>query len=116
YVNESLATRRAQGRLNDDDDLIAAIVEGAALRVRPIAMTVAVIIGGLLPIMWGSGTGSEVMRRIAAPMVGGMITATLLTMIVVPAAYLLVRRPKRWRESTGGQRRLHLTTSQAGSF
>jgi copper/silver efflux system protein len=54
-----------------------------------------VIIGGLLPIMWGSGTGSEVMRRIAAPMVGGMVTATLLSMFVVPAAYLLIRRPKR---------------------
>ncbi len=71
-----------------------AIVEGAALRVRPIAMTVAVIIAGLLPIMWGTGTGSEVMRRIAAPMVGGMITAPLLSMLVIPAAYLLLRRPK----------------------
>jgi Cu(I)/Ag(I) efflux system membrane protein CusA/SilA len=58
-------------------------------------MTVAVIIAGLLPIMWGSGTGSEVMRRIAAPMVGGMITAPLLSMFVLPAAYLLVRRRKQ---------------------
>ena len=58
-------------------------------------MTVAVIIAGLLPIMWGSGTGSEVMRRIAAPMVGGMITAPLLSMFVIPAAYLLIRR-QRW--------------------
>ncbi|MGH8136236.1 MAG: efflux RND transporter permease subunit, partial [Steroidobacteraceae bacterium] len=73
---------------------IEAIVEGAALRVRPIAMTVAVIIAGLLPIMWGSGTGSEVMRRIASPMVGGMITAPLLSMLVIPAAYLLMLR---WR-------------------
>lgn len=69
-----------------------AIIEGAALRVRPIAMTVAVIIAGLLPIMWGSGTGSEVMRRIASPMVGGMIAAPLLSMIVVPVVYMLVRR------------------------
>ena len=61
-------------------------------------MTVAVIIAGLLPIMWGSGTGSEVMRRIAAPMVGGMITAPLLSMFVLPAAYLLVRRRKRTLE------------------
>ena len=75
-------------------ELIEGIVEGAALRVRPIAMTVAVIIAGLLPIMWGSGTGSEVMRRIAAPMVGGMITAPLLSMFVVPAAYLLIRRSR----------------------
>jgi len=63
------------------------------LTVRPIAMTVAVIIAGLLPIMWGSGTGSEIMRRIASPMVGGMLTAPLLSMLVVPAAYLLLRRP-----------------------
>ncbi len=63
------------------------------LRVRPKAMTVAVIIAGLLPIMSGSGTGSEVMQRIAAPMVGGMITAPLLSMFVIPAAYLLVHWP-----------------------
>src|SRR5213082_1014107 len=69
------------------------LAAGAALRVRPIAMTVAVIIAGLLPIMWGSGTGSEVMRRIAAPMVGGMITAPLLSMFVIPAVFLLIRRP-----------------------
>ena len=71
--------------------MIEAIREGAVLRVRPKAMTVAVIIAGLLPIMWGSGTGSEVMQRIAAPMVGGMITAPLLSMFVIPAAYRLMR-------------------------
>ena len=93
YLNQALATRAADRRLNDGQDLVQAIVEGAALRVRPIAMTVAVIIAGLLPIMWGSGTGSEIMRRIAAPMVGGMITAPLLSMLVLPAAYqLLLRR------------------------
>ena len=94
YINQALAARMVEGRLNKRDEVIDAIVEGAALRVRPIAMTVAVIIAGLLPIMWGSGTGSEIMRRIAAPMVGGMITATLLSMFVVPAAYLLMRRPR----------------------
>ncbi|HEX4597026.1 MAG TPA: efflux RND transporter permease subunit [Burkholderiaceae bacterium] len=92
YVNQALAARAATGRLRDRGDLIEAIIEGAALRVRPVAMTVAVIIAGLLPIMWGSGTGSEVMRRIAAPMVGGMMTAPLLSMFVIPAAYLLMRR------------------------
>jgi Cu(I)/Ag(I) efflux system membrane protein CusA/SilA len=92
YVNQAVAAHEAKGPLDDEWDFRDAIVEGAALRVRPIAMTVAVIIGGLLPIMWGSGTGSEVMRRIAAPMVGGMVTATLLTMFVVPAAFLLLRR------------------------
>jgi Cu(I)/Ag(I) efflux system membrane protein CusA/SilA len=64
------------------------------LRVRPKAMTVAVILAGLFPIMWGNGTGSEVMQRIAAPMVGGMITAPLLSMFVIPAVYLLLRRRK----------------------
>jgi Cu(I)/Ag(I) efflux system membrane protein CusA/SilA len=71
--------------------------EGAVLRVRPKAMTVAVILAGLFPIMWGSGTGSEVMQRIAAPMVGGMITAPLLSMFVVPAVYFLMRRRQRTR-------------------
>ena len=72
--------------------LLEAIREGAVLRVRPKAMTVAVILAGLFPIMWSSGTGSEVMKRIAAPMVGGMITAPLLSMFVIPVAYLLLRR------------------------
>ncbi|MEP6657098.1 MAG: efflux RND transporter permease subunit [Betaproteobacteria bacterium] len=97
YVNQAVAARAAHGRLNDSQELAQAIVEGAALRVRPIAMTVAVIIAGLLPIMWGTGTGSEVMRGIAAPMVGGMITAPLLSMFVVPAVYLLMRRPRAAR-------------------
>jgi copper/silver efflux system protein len=92
YINQAVTARVAEGKLNDRDELIQGIIEGAALRVRPIAMTVAVIIVGLLPIMWGSGTGSEVMRRIAAPMVGGMITAPLLSMFVVPVAYLLIHR------------------------
>ncbi|MBS0309508.1 MAG: efflux RND transporter permease subunit [Proteobacteria bacterium] len=85
-----------QARLDDgmesEADLLDAIREGAVLRVRPKAMTVAVIIAGLVPIMVGSGTGSEVMQRIAAPMVGGMITAPLLSMFVVPVVYLLLRR------------------------
>jgi copper/silver efflux system protein len=85
YLDRAVAARAARHRLNDEQDLIQAIIEGAALRVRPIAMTVAVIIAGLLPIMWG--TGSEIMRRIAAPMVGGTITAPLLSMLVIPAAY-----------------------------
>jgi Cu(I)/Ag(I) efflux system membrane protein CusA/SilA len=99
YINQAISARAAEGRLSSRSELIEGIVEGAALRVRPIAMTVAVIIAGLLPIMWGSGTGSEVMRRIAAPMVGGMITAPLLSMFVIPAAYLLMRRPRRQRAS-----------------
>ena len=92
YLNHAVAVRTEQGRLNTEEDLSQAVIEGAALRVRPIAMTVAVIIAGLLPIMWGSGTGSEVMRRIASPMVGGMITAPVLSMFVVPVIYMMVRR------------------------
>jgi copper/silver efflux system protein len=89
YLDQAVARRRADGTLSGMTDLKAAIFEGAVLRVRPKAMTVAVIIAGLLPIMLGSGTGSEVMQRIAAPMVGGMITAPLLSMLVLPAAYLI---------------------------
>ena len=78
-----------------DQGLLDAITEGAVLRVRPKAMTVAVIIAGLLPILLGSGTGSEIMSRIAAPMVGGMITAPLLSLFIIPVAYQLMRRKKR---------------------
>jgi len=93
YLKQAWDARMAQGKTRTED-LLDAIREGAVLRVRPKAMTVAVILGGLLPIMWGTGTGSEVMQRIAAPMVGGMITAPLLSMFVIPAAYLLMRRPR----------------------
>ena len=73
--------------------LLEAIREGAVLRVRPKAMTVATIVAGLLPLFWGMGTGSEVMQRIAAPMIGGMISAPLLSLLVVPVVYRLMRRP-----------------------
>jgi Cu(I)/Ag(I) efflux system membrane protein CusA/SilA len=73
-------------------DVRSSIVEGALLRLRPKLMTVLTIMVGLLPIMWGSGTGSEVMRRIAAPMVGGMISATILTLVVIPSVFLLWKR------------------------
>ena len=91
YLKQAWDERLARGD-NTAPSLLAAIREGAALRVRPKAMTVAVILAGLLPILWGGGTGSEVMQRIAAPMVGGMVTAPLLSMFVIPAAYWLLRR------------------------
>ena len=94
YLKQAWDARLALGKTGEAD-LLEAIREGAVLRVRPKAMTVAVIIAGLVPIMVGTGTGSEVMQRIAAPMVGGMITAPLLSMFVVPAAYLLLRRRGR---------------------
>ena len=94
YLNNAMESHRAraatEGRPFTADDLRAAIIEGAVLRVRPKMMTVVAIMAGLLPIMWGTGTGSEVMRRIAAPMVGGMVSATVLTLIVIPAIFALV--------------------------
>ena len=92
YLKNALARRLDAGEPMNDETLLAAIREGAVLRVRPKAMTVAVVMAGLLPILRGSGTGSEVMTRIAAPMVGGMVTAPLLSMLVVPAAWYLLRR------------------------
>jgi len=95
YLNQAIRqhmnTAEAEGRALNMDDVRQAVIDGALLRVRPIMMTVAAIIAGLLPIMLGSGTGSEVMRRIAAPMVGGMVSATILTLIVIPALFLLWR-------------------------
>ena len=94
YLEHAWVERRrlaeAAGRAPNRQDLRDAIVEGALLRLRPKLMTVITIIVGLLPIMWGSGTGSEVMRRIAAPMLGGMVSATVLTLIIIPAIYLLM--------------------------
>ena len=89
YLKHALADR---GDAPDARQVENAVREGALLRVRPKAMTVAVILAGLLPILLGTGTGSEVMSRIAAPMIGGMLTAPLLSMFVIPAAYLLMRR------------------------
>ncbi|MEA3276196.1 MAG: efflux RND transporter permease subunit, partial [Pseudomonadota bacterium] len=92
YLDNTLKRYREEGHLATVSDLKAAIMEGAVLRVRPKAMTVAVVIAGLLPIMLNEGTGSEVMQRIAAPMIGGMITAPLLSLFVVPVIYLLWKR------------------------
>ena len=91
YLKHAWEARLAEGK-GSEADLVDAIREGAVLRVRPKAMTVAVIIAGLVPAMIGDGAGSEIMQRIAAPMVGGMITAPLLSMFVVPVVYLLLRR------------------------
>jgi Cu(I)/Ag(I) efflux system membrane protein CusA/SilA len=103
YLKNAWLPRVAAGQ-DRPEDLLAAIREGAVLRVRPKTMTVAVIIAGLLPILYGSGAGSEVMSRIAAPMVGGMITAPLLSLFIVPAAYLLMRRPREGRTAAGALR------------
>ena len=89
--DEIKAKRAIMGGKPTVADLYAAVMEGAVERVRPKMMTVVAIMAGLLPIMWGSGTGSEVMRRIAAPMVGGMVSSTILTLIVIPAIYALIK-------------------------
>jgi Cu(I)/Ag(I) efflux system membrane protein CusA/SilA len=102
YLNQAIRRRmadaQAAGRSLTFGDVQQAVIEGALLRVRPIMMTVAAIIAGLLPIMLGGGTGSEVMRRIAAPMVGGMVSATILTLIVIPALFLSWRGRGTLRE------------------
>jgi copper/silver efflux system protein len=98
---EAKVTCRAAGTTPNASDLYAAVMEGAVERVRPKMMTVVAIMAGLLPILWGTGTGSEVMSRIAAPMVGGMISSTVLTLAVIPALYALV---KQWRLNKGLER------------
>ena len=90
-MTELQARREAEGRPFTRDDLYAAIMTGAVERVRPKMMTVAAIMAGLLPIMWSHGTGAEVMQRIAVPMIGGMISSTFLTLIVIPAIYAVVK-------------------------
>ncbi len=90
-IRQHMTVAEADQRALNQADIRQAVIDGALLRVRPIMMTVAAIIAGLLPIMLGGGTGSEVMRRIAAPMVGGMVSATVLTLIVIPALFLIWR-------------------------
>jgi Cu(I)/Ag(I) efflux system membrane protein CusA/SilA len=92
YLDHAWAARGRAGRVPTIGDLYAAIVEGAVERVRPKLMTVTAIMAGLLPILWGGGTGASVMKRIAAPMVGGMVSSTVLTLVVIPAVYAL------WKE------------------
>ncbi|MGD8323400.1 MAG: efflux RND transporter permease subunit [Gammaproteobacteria bacterium] len=96
YLNQAIrrhiAAAQREARALTAEDVRQAVIDGAVLRVRPIMMTVSATIAGLLPIMLGSGTGSEVMRRIAAPMVGGMVSATVLTLVVIPAMFLLWSR------------------------
>jgi Cu(I)/Ag(I) efflux system membrane protein CusA/SilA len=95
YLDAALSEQRGrcelEARAFTRDDLHAAIMAGAVGRVRPKTMTVAAIMAGLLPIMWNHGTGAEVMQRIAVPMIGGMISSTLLTLIVIPAIYAVVK-------------------------
>ena len=92
YLDEAYARYKADGRLKSLADLKDAVIEGAVERVRPKLMTVSTTIIGLLPIMFGHETGSEVMKRIAAPMIGGLVSSTILTLVIVPAIYYLVKQ------------------------
>ncbi|WP_145574418.1 efflux RND transporter permease subunit [Yersinia alsatica] len=98
YLNQAVKKNQRPGMAMTASEMSAAIHEGAVLRVRPKAMTVATIMAGLLPIMWGGGTGSEVMQRIAAPMIGGMVSAPLLSMLVIPAVYMLLHKKDRQQQ------------------
>ncbi len=89
YLDSTVARRKIHGTLNTWEDVKDAVVEGTLLRLRPMAMTLTMVVGGLLPIMFSDGAGADVMKRIAAPMVGGMITAALLALLVIPAVYAL---------------------------
>ncbi len=98
YLDQAYKDRRMRGQMTSLKDLYEAIISGAVERVRPKMMTVMAIMAGLLPILWGHGTGSQVMKRIAAPMVGGMISSTILTLVVIPVIYYLWKSQalKRW--------------------
>jgi Cu(I)/Ag(I) efflux system membrane protein CusA/SilA len=92
YLDEAFERRSLEGRMVTRNDVSDAVQDGALERLRPVIMTVTAIIGGLAPIMWSAGTGADVMKRVAAPMVGGMVTASALTLGVIPAIYLVWRR------------------------
>ncbi|WHZ14936.1 MAG: Copper/silver efflux RND transporter, transmembrane protein CusA [Nitrospira sp.] len=98
YLDEAYERRMRAGLMTTAHDLREAIMEGAVQRVRPKMMTVAAIMGGLLPIMWTTGTGADVMKRIAAPMIGGMVSSTVLTLLVIPVLYALWRGRSIWKE------------------
>jgi Cu(I)/Ag(I) efflux system membrane protein CusA/SilA len=92
YLDEAFHRYKSEGRMNNMEDLFASITDGAVQRVRPKVMTVMCILMGLMPLMWAHGSGAEVMRRIAAPMIGGVITSTILTLEIVPAIYSFWRQ------------------------
>jgi Cu(I)/Ag(I) efflux system membrane protein CusA/SilA len=106
YLDHAYRERRDRGRLHDRADVDAAVEQGAVERVRPKMMTVTAIMAGLLPILWSQGTGADVMKRIAAPMVGGMLSSTVLTLVVIPAVYSLWKEwdlSRRARRTGGGK-------------
>ncbi|NOR72687.1 MAG: CusA/CzcA family heavy metal efflux RND transporter [Mariprofundaceae bacterium] len=111
FIDQAIAKLQTEKRRQlSDSEIIQAVSSGAIQRVRPIAMTATAIIAGLLPIMWGSGTGSDVMQRIAAPMIGGMFTATILSLLVLPVIYTLILQWQRKRANIASQGELNDST------
>ena len=102
FLDLSYAEAKAEGRLRSIEDLHEAIVHGAVKRVRPKLMTVAAAMMGLMPIMWSMGTGADVMKRVAAPMVGGLATSFLMELLVYPAIYLLWKWHTEVKAAVGG--------------
>jgi Cu(I)/Ag(I) efflux system membrane protein CusA/SilA len=108
YLDEALKRRRKANRLQSLEDLIEAVQEGAVERIRPMAMAGLANILGLIPVMWATGTGADVMKRLAAPMVGGVASAMLLTLFVIPAIYTI------WFWHTDVKKALHKTEIEQG--
>jgi Cu(I)/Ag(I) efflux system membrane protein CusA/SilA len=98
YLDETFERRKKAGKMRSGQDLYDAIIEGAVDRVRPKLMTVSTTLIGLLPVMWGAETGAQVMKRIAAPMVGGLVSSAILTLVIIPVVYYIW---KRWTIKKG---------------
>ena len=111
YLDEAIGRYRREGRLTTTFQLNQALEEGAVDRVRPKLMTVFTTIIGLLPVMYGTGTGSEVMKRIATPMVGGLVTSTILTLVLIPAMYALLHRYRMRRKGSQNMQTTQTETS-----
>src|SRR3954464_7370851 len=91
YIDEAFHRRLREGRVRDRDDIVAAHAEGTVQRLRPKIMTISTMAAGLLPLMWSDGAGAEIMRRVAAPMIGGLATSAFLTLEVIPVLYTIWR-------------------------
>jgi Cu(I)/Ag(I) efflux system membrane protein CusA/SilA len=103
YLDEAIERYRSESRLTSTDALRNALEEGSVMRVRPLLMTVFTTFFGLLPLMFSTGTGAQVMQRLATPMVGGLASAALLTLVVLPAAYMLVNQHRLRLDGSGGE-------------
>jgi Cu(I)/Ag(I) efflux system membrane protein CusA/SilA len=113
YLHEALDSRLRQGHALTEDDLRQATIEGAVLRLRPKLMTVTVVMAGLVPILWSTGVGSDIMKPIAAPVIGGMVTSTIHVLIITPVIFFLIKR-RAWRRGTLRASRMTSKVNQSG--